>query len=47
MKVGLPQGSALSPSLFATVMDRMPDQIRQEASWTMVFADDTVICIES
>ena len=40
VKVGLHQGSALSPCLFAMVMDRMTDDIREEAPWTMMFADD-------
>ena len=44
VKEGLHQGSALSPCLFATVMDRMTDEIREEAPWTMMFADDIVIC---
>ena len=47
VKVGLHQGSALSPCLFAMVMDRMTDEIREEAPWTMMFADDIVICSES
>ena len=47
MNVGLHQGSALSPCLFAMVMDRMTDDIREEAPWTMMFADDIVICSES
>ena len=47
MKVGLHQGSALSPCLFAMVRDRMTDDIREEAPWTMMFADDIVICSES
>ena len=47
MNVGLHQGSALSPCLFAMVMDRMTDEIREEAPWTMMFADDIVICSES
>ena len=38
--VGLHQGSALSPCLFA-------DEIRQEAKWTILFADDIVITSES
>ena len=29
------------------VMDSMTDEIRQEAPWTMMFADDIVICSES
>ena len=47
VKVGLHQGSALSPCLFAVVMDRITDDIREEAPWTMMFADDIVICSES
>ena len=47
VKVGLHQGSALSPCLFAMVMDRMTNDIREEAPWTMMFADDIVICSES
>ena len=47
VKVGLHQGSALSPCLFAMMMDRMTDDIREEAPWTMMFADDIVICSES
>ena len=47
VKVGLHQGSALSPCLFAMVMDRITDDIREEAPWTMMFADDIVICCES
>ena len=29
------------------VMDRMTDDIREEAPWTMMFADDIVVCSES
>ena len=47
MKVGLHQGSALSPCSFAMVTDRMTDDIREEAPWTTMFADDIVICSES
>ena len=47
VKVGLHQGSALSPCLFAMVMGMMTDDIREEAPWTMMFADDIVICSES
>ena len=47
VKVGLHQGSALSPCLFAMMMDRMTDEIREEAPWTMMFADDIVICSKS
>ncbi|KAG2469186.1 LORF2 protein, partial [Polypterus senegalus] len=44
MKVGLHQGSALSPFLFAMVMDSLTDKIRQVSPWTMMLADDIVIC---
>ena len=47
MKVGLHQGSTLNPCLFAMVMDRMTDDIREEAPWTMMFADDIVVCSKS
>ncbi|KAK3571544.1 hypothetical protein QTP86_013177 [Hemibagrus guttatus] len=47
MKVGLHQGSALSPFLFAIVMDQLSEEVRQESPWTMMFADDIVICSES
>ncbi|KAF7658937.1 hypothetical protein LDENG_00005840 [Lucifuga dentata] len=47
VEVGLHQGSALSPFLFAVVMDRLTDEVRQESPWTMMFADDIVICSES
>ena len=47
VKVGLHQGLALSPCLFAMVMDRLTDGIREEAPWTMMFADEIMICSES
>ena len=28
-------------------MDRMTDEIREDAPWAMMFADDIVICSES
>ena len=47
VKVGLHQGSALSPFLFAVIMDRLTDEVRREPPWTMLFADDIVICKET
>ena len=47
VKVGLHQGSALSPFLFAVIMDRLTDEVRREPPWTMLFADDIVICEET
>ncbi|KAK3511475.1 hypothetical protein QTP70_008958 [Hemibagrus guttatus] len=47
VEVGLHQGLALSPFLFAIVMDQLSEEVRQESPWTMMFADDIVICSES
>ncbi|KAK3559672.1 hypothetical protein QTP86_013919, partial [Hemibagrus guttatus] len=47
VEVGLHQGSALSPFLFAIVMDQLSEEVSQESPWTMMFADDIVICSES
>ena len=44
VKVGLHQGSALSPFLFAMIMDRLKDEIGREPTRMMLFADDIVIC---
>ena len=47
VKVGLHQGSVLSPFLFAVIMDRLMDEVRKEPPWAMLFADDIVICEET
>ena len=47
VKVGLHQGSALSPFLFAMIMNRLADEVRRKPPWTMLFADDIVICEET
>ena len=33
--------------MFAIVMDRLTDKVRQEPPWSRMFADDVVICSES
>ena len=47
VKVGLHQGSALNPFLFAIIMDRLTDKVSRELPWTMLFADDIVISEET
>ena len=47
VKVGLHQGSVLSSFLFAVIMDRLTDEVRREIPWTMLFANDIVICEET
>ena len=47
VKVGLHQRSALSPFLFAVITDRITDEVKREPPWTMLFADDIVICEET
>ena len=41
--VGLHQGSALGPFLFAIIMDRLTEDIRKNAPCYMLFADDIVL----
>ena len=47
VKVELHQRSALIPFLFAMILDRLTDEVRREPRWTMLFADDIVICKET
>ncbi|XP_063615410.1 uncharacterized protein LOC134788449 [Penaeus indicus] len=42
--VGLHQGSALSPFLYAIIIDCLTQEVQREAPWDMLFADDVVVC---
>ena len=44
MKVGLHQGSALSPLLFITVMDVISEEVARGPPRAMLFVNDLVIC---
>ena len=41
--VGLHQGSALTRFLLAIIIDRLTEDIRKDAPWDMLFADDIVL----
>ena len=47
VSVGVHQGSALSPLLFAIGMDCLTEEVRLEAPWNMMFVDDVVLCTET
>jgi Reverse transcriptase (RNA-dependent DNA polymerase) len=47
IKIGLHQGSALSPYIFTLVMDEITKDIQRDIFWCMLFADDVVLIDES
>ena len=47
IRIELHQGSALSPYLFALVMDEVIRDIQGDISWCMLFMDDVVLVDES
>ena len=44
VKVGVHQGSAISPLIFISIMDVLASEIDIEPPWAMLFADDLVLC---
>ena len=46
VEVGLQQGTAPTPLLFAIIMDTLTDDITKEVPWSMMFTDDVVFCCE-
>ena len=47
MKVGLHQGSALSPLLFIIITNVLAEEARTKPPWAMLFADDLVLVRET
>jgi Reverse transcriptase (RNA-dependent DNA polymerase) len=47
IKIGLHQGSALSPYIFTLVMDEITKDIQGDIPWCMLFADDVMLIDES
>ena len=47
IKVGLHQGSGLSPFLFTIVLDKISEECRNGLLWELLFADDLAIIIDS
>ena len=43
VRVGLHQGSSLSPYLFDMILDVMGQGIKEQPPWCMLFADDIVL----
>jgi len=43
IRVGVHQGSALSPLLFTTVMDAVTRDLQKPTSWTLLYADDVAL----
>ena len=47
IKVGLYQGSALSPFIFTVIMEEISKSIWETVPWCMLFADDIILVAET
>ena len=47
VKVGMHQGSALSPLLFVIVMEAISKQFRVALPWELLYADDLAVIAET
>jgi len=47
VKVGMHQGSALSPLLFVMVMEALSTEFRAALPWELLYADDLVVIAET
>ncbi|XP_071727527.1 secreted RxLR effector protein 78-like [Rutidosis leptorrhynchoides] len=47
VEVGLHQGSALSPYLFALILDELTKRIQDNIPWCLIFVDDIVLVSNS
>ncbi|GKA96254.1 retrovirus-related pol polyprotein LINE-1 [Tanacetum coccineum] len=47
LEVGLHQSSAISPYIFALILDELSRGIQENIPWCMIFADDIVLIAES
>ena len=47
IRIGLHQGSTLTPYLFALVMNEVTKEIQWDISWCMFFEDDVLLVHES
>jgi len=47
VKVGMHQGSAISPLLFVIVMEALSREFRVALPWELLYADDLVVIAET